>query len=177
MGKTYAEQLKDPRWQKKRLEILDRDGFACVFCGSGLNNGTTLHVDHKRYGRTPWEVDNDALQTLCEDCHERVTKIRRVIKAIVEDFDIVELLEAQGLLLSIRPWDLPAADAHDVVLESFARGHSIPISGREELSSIVRTGGDFRAVVDLVLRHCDARVSARHALEDGLVGAEEEVLA
>ncbi len=25
----YASKLKDPRWQKKRLEILQRDDFAC----------------------------------------------------------------------------------------------------------------------------------------------------
>ena len=26
----YAHKLKDPRWQKKRLEIMDRDGFDVV---------------------------------------------------------------------------------------------------------------------------------------------------
>jgi len=26
---TYSEKLKDPRWQKKRLEILSRDNFTC----------------------------------------------------------------------------------------------------------------------------------------------------
>ncbi len=29
---TYAEQLKDPRWQKRRLEILQRDEWRCL-CG------------------------------------------------------------------------------------------------------------------------------------------------
>ena len=25
----YVEKLKDPRWQRKRLEIMQRDGFRC----------------------------------------------------------------------------------------------------------------------------------------------------
>lgn len=29
---SYAEQLKDPRWQKKRLEILNRDEWKCTWC-------------------------------------------------------------------------------------------------------------------------------------------------
>jgi len=29
---TYAEKLKHPLWQRKRLEILNRDGFKCAQC-------------------------------------------------------------------------------------------------------------------------------------------------
>ena len=35
----YSEKLKDPRWQKKRLEILERDNFRCQYCGD-KNAGT-----------------------------------------------------------------------------------------------------------------------------------------
>jgi len=31
---TYAEQLKSPKWQKKRLNIMERDQFRCQDCGS-----------------------------------------------------------------------------------------------------------------------------------------------
>lgn len=66
---TYAEKLKDPRWQKKRLEILSRDYFMCKICGDESN---TLHVHHKiyEYGKDPWDYDNSLLVTLCADCHE-----------------------------------------------------------------------------------------------------------
>jgi len=30
---TYKEKLLDPRWQKKRLEVLERDGWACRALG------------------------------------------------------------------------------------------------------------------------------------------------
>lgn len=67
--KTYSEKLRDPRWQKKRLEILSRDEFTCRNCG---DTETTLHVHHKYYERNlePWEYPEEALITLCEICHE-----------------------------------------------------------------------------------------------------------
>lgn len=38
MSKTsYYEQLKDPRWQKKRLEIMNRANFKCEECGDSEN--------------------------------------------------------------------------------------------------------------------------------------------
>lgn len=66
---TYSEKLKDPRWQKKRLEILQRDEFTCQHC---LKSDKTLHVHHTYYnGKDPWETHDSRLVTLCEDCHEK----------------------------------------------------------------------------------------------------------
>lgn len=64
----YLELLKDPRWQKKRLEILERDGWGCKWCGG---KDKTLHVHHIFYfkDKEPWEVNNGFLVTLCEECH------------------------------------------------------------------------------------------------------------
>lgn len=66
---SYAEKLKDPRWQKKRLEILERDNFTCLECADTKKE---LHVHHRYYLRNhdPWDYENDALVTLCMDCHE-----------------------------------------------------------------------------------------------------------
>lgn len=62
-----AYDYTDPRWQKKRLEIMERDGWKCVACGDGSN---TLHVHHVLYSGQPWETPDSFLQTLCEYCHE-----------------------------------------------------------------------------------------------------------
>jgi hypothetical protein len=69
----YAELLRDPRWQRKRLEVMERDGFACVECRSTTR---TLNVHHRYYerGAAPWEYPDAAFVTLCEDCHERVER-------------------------------------------------------------------------------------------------------
>lgn len=68
---TYSEKLKSPKWQKKRLEIMERDGFQCQMC---FDREETLTVHHKYYirGNNPWEYDDDCLITLCEDCHQSV---------------------------------------------------------------------------------------------------------
>lgn len=65
---NYLEKLKNPRWQKKRLEILQRDEFTCQKCG---DKETTLNIHHKSYklGNDPWDYPDDNLITLCEHCH------------------------------------------------------------------------------------------------------------
>ncbi len=59
----YWQKLKDPRWQKKRLIILERDGFKCRDCE---DSNKSLNVHHCHY---PWEISNELLLTVCEDCH------------------------------------------------------------------------------------------------------------
>lgn len=70
---AYIELLKDPRWQKKRLEIMERDDWKCTMCE---DEGRTLHVHHCYYERDkmPWEYPSRSLVTLCEDCHFFETK-------------------------------------------------------------------------------------------------------
>lgn len=67
--KSYRDKLLDPRWQRKRLEIFQRDDFTCRHCG---DNSKTLHVHHHYYAPNaePWEYHESALVTLCCDCHE-----------------------------------------------------------------------------------------------------------
>lgn len=66
---NYSELLQNPKWQKKRLEILERDKFTCRSCNADWK---TLHVHHLYYDNKlkPWEYKEWDLITLCEDCHE-----------------------------------------------------------------------------------------------------------
>jgi 5-methylcytosine-specific restriction endonuclease McrA len=84
--KPYIELLRDPRWQKKRLEIMQRDNFTCQLCG---DTESPLNVHHKyyMYDKTPWEYPSNLLITLCEHCH----KIEESNKYIVLDFTKVLL--------------------------------------------------------------------------------------
>jgi hypothetical protein len=68
--KVYGEKLRDPRWQKLRLEIMNRDGFACKLCHDAKS---TLNIHHLKYEREPWDCAPEYLITLCEDCHYIVT--------------------------------------------------------------------------------------------------------
>lgn len=71
MKKSYSQKLLDPRWQRKRLEVLSRDGFKCVKCKNGKR---TLHVHHLSYKGNPWEVAMSQLETLCSLCHKNEHK-------------------------------------------------------------------------------------------------------
>lgn len=66
---TYKEQYLHPEWQKKRVEILNRDNFTCRYCEA---KDITLHVHHREYheGKKVWEYDNSYLVTLCKECHK-----------------------------------------------------------------------------------------------------------
>lgn len=79
MSKKYIEKLKDPRWQKKRLEVLNRDEWCCQHC---YDNESTLCVHHKKYlpGKEPWDYPLEYFITLCESCHEEETETRQSIE-------------------------------------------------------------------------------------------------
>ena len=66
---TYHEQLKSPKWQKRRLEALESSGYTCSFCRSTEKQ---LHVHHTFYDskRMIWEYDELELIVLCADCHK-----------------------------------------------------------------------------------------------------------
>lgn len=74
--KTYGEKLLDPRWQRKRLGIFERDDWKCTSCGA---TERTLQVHHRRYvpGGEPWDVPDADLTTLCDRCHEWESKERQ----------------------------------------------------------------------------------------------------
>lgn len=64
---SYKQKLLDPRWQKVRLEILNRDSFSCVICH---DKTTTLHVHHLKYTTDdPWDAQESDLITCCKHCH------------------------------------------------------------------------------------------------------------
>jgi hypothetical protein len=84
--KTYAEQLKHPNWQRRRLEMLQRAEFKCELCD---DSESTLHVHHKRYvkGRQVWEYENDELQVLCESCHAEHHEMHGLLEQVLAGAD------------------------------------------------------------------------------------------
>lgn len=80
--KSYYEKLKDPRWQKLRLRIFERDGFACLVCES-KENPLTVHHGQYKFGQEPWEAHPDSLWTLCEPCHKACQAQLAEIKELI----------------------------------------------------------------------------------------------
>jgi 5-methylcytosine-specific restriction endonuclease McrA len=81
---TYKEKLLDPRWQRKRLEILDRDDFTCQFC---VEKNSTLHVHHKNYiwDNDPWNYENSNFITLCQECHKLEQTAKDELKLMINN--------------------------------------------------------------------------------------------
>jgi hypothetical protein len=90
MSAKYSDLLRDPRWQKKRLKIMQRDKFRCRECGADQR---TLNVDHAFYLRDklPWEYEDRDLRTLCEVCHSQLTAQRTVMSRVVGRLDLKTL--------------------------------------------------------------------------------------
>lgn len=66
---NYRQKLQDPRWQKKRLEVLDAADWKCEICG---DKHSQLHVHHVVYSKNtePWDYAPWVYQVLCDSCHE-----------------------------------------------------------------------------------------------------------
>lgn len=103
---TYADQLKSPKWQKKRLEIMERDNFTCTSCG---DTESQFHVHHGYYekGLMLWEYNNDTLHTLCFGCHSEAHSVLNVLKEQIGELELVSLYDLMYLLDLIKEQDNP----------------------------------------------------------------------
>jgi len=93
---TYQEKLKDPRWQKKRLAIFERDNFSCVVCG---NSKEQLHIHHLFYKGDPWEVQNHHLITVCGRCHKLEHEAKAEILRDLKEFNKNGILYTQMIVV------------------------------------------------------------------------------
>ncbi|WP_439516136.1 HNH endonuclease [Sediminibacterium sp.] len=72
---SYGALILHPNWKAKRKEIIERDLFKCVICGSDED----LQVHHRQYHfikaiqkfKVPWDYPGHLLITLCSTCHGR----------------------------------------------------------------------------------------------------------
>ena len=76
---TYSELLRDPRWQKLRLEILQAANWKCEDCGG---SDKSLEVHHCAYpsGKNPWECPAELLMAVCESCHIKRQKFENSLR-------------------------------------------------------------------------------------------------
>lgn len=93
----YWKKLRDPRWQKRRLKIMERDAWTCQHCGAQHH---TLEVHHLFYIRDtePWDYPDEVLITLCEFCHEAMTTANRTLLIALRKVSAARLIEFADLL-------------------------------------------------------------------------------
>lgn len=98
---SYSDLLKDPRWQRKRLEVLGERDWQCQCCNS---KEKTLHVHHKHYrrGAMPWEYEPGELLVLCEQCHEELTAATNLLKRILYTGDMGTVFRVSAYAAAIE---------------------------------------------------------------------------
>lgn len=130
---TYSEKLRDPRWQKMRLRVMERDCFACRDCDSATK---TLNVHHCFYERgEPWNTDPDFLLTLCDDCHDNRQKMEDEIKMLMGRF----FSNAQPATIKWAVANLRNAMADDPAFGPQIVSRDVVYSARECIDSIEPT--------------------------------------
>lgn len=113
---TYQEKLKDPRWQRMRLEVMQRDRWFCRDCSDGARE---LQVHHCFYeSGDPWEMPSDLLITLCGPCHRsRQAKERQVRKCIAVGLATLSAHDLNRVSTLAEPATMQAAS---IVIEDVA---------------------------------------------------------
>lgn len=93
MADEFWEKYRDPRWQRRRLEIMQLAGFRCQECG---DDSATLNVHHGYYvrGRDPWDYHDHALKCLCEPCHGRYSEAINSLKDEMSRMTLAQLDQA-----------------------------------------------------------------------------------
>lgn len=95
---TYQDQIKSPKWQKKRLEILEMYNFTCNVC---KDTSSQLHVHHVYYvkGKKIWEYETHMLSCLCENCHKKIHELNDKLNESLGILEIVcSLYEKEQVL-------------------------------------------------------------------------------
>lgn len=130
--KKYSEKLLDPRWQRKRLEIFQRDKFQCVYCCA---DDKTLHVHHLEYVGEPWEAPNESLLTVCLECHDDEHLNRKEYERVLaltlaqKKFSAGSILDIALGFSKMTPFNSP--DVMACVLQYVLSSHDIMVSLHE----------------------------------------------
>jgi hypothetical protein len=109
---AYADMLRDPKWQRKRLEVLKDADFSCENCG---NNEEELSVHHRFYkkGAKPWEYENGDLVVYCKKCHEEWHEAKKELDIIIGNIpDKSSLHRIIGYALAVSGDDIFPSDIH-----------------------------------------------------------------
>lgn len=98
--KTYIQKLQDPRWQRKRLEILQRDEFRCKHCGA---DDKPLQIHHIAYNfQDPWEIEPRLLISLCSDCHNYETvAVKAAFSKLIQTIKLAGFTSGEVELLTM----------------------------------------------------------------------------
>jgi hypothetical protein len=133
----YSQQLSKPEWKAKRKQIYNRDSYSCVDC---RKRGVTINCHHNHYvtGKMPWDYPDYALETVCNDCHQKRHKTFILTHASHEDAEMWYLF----------------ADLEAAMLEEELKERRERIGRLEDQGTVWDHGARSYSIVDDRGRHC-----------------------
>lgn len=133
----YYKLLKDPRWQKKRLQILDDADWKCEECG---DKEETLHAHHRYYenNKAPWDYPHDAFQCLCDSCHTQIHFVMNELRIQQRRHNKGGYKFMLGYAIALNQWRYSDIDFHPndgEIMRGFADYYEIDIDSLERFLS------------------------------------------
>lgn len=99
----YSEKLKDPKWQKRRLKVMEYAHWRCQICGV---SDKTLHCHHSYYtkGKEPWQYPDGSIICICDGCHAKIhDKPKPAPVHHPEPMGIKQLMQSQPVPAAFPP--------------------------------------------------------------------------
>lgn len=110
----YLEMLRSPKWQKKRLEILQKHDFKCDECGE---RDRELQVHHCWYekGKMPWDYPDECFKVQCDTHHKMWHEEKHLLDVSVAKLslrhmmNLMEMVERDNFVsdMSTILWENP----------------------------------------------------------------------
>lgn len=100
----FLQMYRDPRWQRKRLELCAAANWACQMCDA---RDKELQIHHGCYesDKAPWEYDDETLHVVCSDCHEQMDYFRKWLVHFAGHCSFLQQCQLAGYLLAmLRLW-------------------------------------------------------------------------
>jgi hypothetical protein len=91
MKKSYADKLRDVRWQRKRLKLLELANWICQECGADDHRSLDVHHSYYKTGLDPWDYPQKAYRVVCTDCHDKRTESEHRLLRSVQSMNCTEL--------------------------------------------------------------------------------------
>ena len=148
----YFEKLKDPRWQKKRLEVFEYYDFKCSNCGEKTKQ---LHAHHKIYLKNldPWEYGIEFLTCLCDDCHKGAHNCLEKVKNVLGVLNVAELPRVFGYIQALVMEDdedfIPQIIDYETAM-GMDDVFRIPCPGMEGVDAILKKSDNGRLEIKLL---------------------------
>jgi 5-methylcytosine-specific restriction endonuclease McrA len=112
---NYQEKLRQPAWQKKRLEIFARDNCRCTNCGS-INKELQIHYIDYLKNFKPWQYPDDMLTTLCSSCHLMEKSRSKAEDYLLQAFEITGFFAGDLLKVATLLHNKHFADRFKIIL-------------------------------------------------------------